>query len=105
MGVYIKDMNMPDECYCCPCSQPVAGGLQGRCNLLWRDFSGNPHSKDQDCPLVEVAEPHGRLIDADNLEKSLIDDNRQAFTKHQVWLMFSEYNKNVPTVLEAESEE
>lgn len=47
---------------------------------------------------------HGRLIDADNLEKSLIDDNRQAFTKHQVWLMFSEYNKNVPTVLEAESE-
>ena len=48
---------------------------------------------------------HGRLIDTDALKKSLFDDSRQAFTKHQVWLMFSKYNTKVPTVLEADKEE
>lgn len=44
--------------------------------------------------------PHGRLIDADELMKHLADDGREAFTKHQVWLMLSEYG--APTIIEAE---
>lgn len=54
---------------------------------------------------IVLPKGHGRLIDASDLEKSLINDSRQAFTKHQVWLMFSKYNKNVPTILEVRSEE
>ena len=45
---------------------------------------------------------HGRLIDVNALLASLEKDKREAFTKHQVWLMFSVYNKDVPTVIEAE---
>lgn len=45
---------------------------------------------------------HGRLIDANALLAYLEKDEREAFTKHQVWLMFSEYNKDVPTVVEAD---
>ena len=46
---------------------------------------------------------HGRLIDVNALLASLEKDKREAFTKHQVWLMVSVYNKNnVPTVIEAD---
>lgn len=45
---------------------------------------------------------HGRLLDANALLTYLEEDEREAFTKHQVWLMFSEYNKDVPTVVEAD---
>lgn len=45
---------------------------------------------------------HGRLIDVNSLLASLEKDPREAFTKHQVWLMFSVYNKDVPTVVEEE---
>ena len=45
---------------------------------------------------------HGRLIDADALLAHLEQDTREAFTKHQVWQMFSVYNEDVPTVVEAD---
>ena len=43
---------------------------------------------------------HGRLVDEKDLLASLEKDTREAFTKHQVWLMFSVYNEDVPTIIE-----
>lgn len=51
---------------------------------------------------IPLPKGHGRLIDADALLAHLEEDTREAFTKHQVWLMFSVYNEDVPTVVEAD---
>lgn len=65
MGVYIPNMKFPqncDECDllydCCAC-----GVTHKRMDFETMDRVRNPH-----CPLVPVP-PHGRLIDADELEK------------------------------------
>jgi len=47
---------------------------------------------------------HGRLIDADVLLDQISRDKREAFTKHQVWLLLSKYNSNAPTIIEADKE-
>lgn len=58
MGVYVKDMEMPQKC--------------GTCDFRVNDFTCLASSgavlkvlyKRPDwCPLVEVKEPHGRLLD------------------------------------------
>lgn len=62
MTVYIKGMEMPKDCT--------------ECTLSYLDKFGYPHcgvtklvisygKTKGDCPLTEVPEPHGRLIDAD----------------------------------------
>ena len=54
MGVYIKGMDKPKECYLCDVW-----------SLCWNE---KPYwSEREDCPLIEVKIPHGRLIDADEL--------------------------------------
>lgn len=70
MSILIKGMEKPEECYCCPCSTINMNGRWGKCNLLGRDYAGDPHKIYDDCPLVEIP-PHGRLIDADALKTKL----------------------------------
>ena len=48
-----------------------------------------------------VLPKHGRLIDADKLREQISNDKREAFSKHQVWLLASVHNKNIPTILKA----
>lgn len=81
MGVYIKDMRMPTNCLHCP--------LWMKCKVI--DLVKRPDG----CPLVEVAEPHGRLIDADEL-----------LSKHLTkWTCYdAERIGTAPTVIEAEGE-
>lgn len=38
-----------------------------------------------------------KVKDVDKLMDKLDRDEREAFTKHQVWLLLSEYNTEVPT--------
>ena len=55
MSILIKGMDMPMDCTVCPID----------CDL----WLGTPEEgKPQDCPLVEVTTPHGRLIDADDIK-------------------------------------
>lgn len=74
MSILIKGMEMPENCFECP----------WRCkadpeNLLCRisgeyfeeTFSGTIQNRHKSCPLVPVPTPHGRLIDADALEKDI----------------------------------
>lgn len=61
MGIYIKGFEKPINCYCCPLSYSENGGLF--CYITDAFVGNNP--KQDDCPLVYIPEPHGRLIDAD----------------------------------------
>lgn len=67
MGVYIKGMNMPKNK---PHDCPLFGGEYGICNADWKRECNNSNIP-EDCPLVEVPMPHGRLIDADAMIKEI----------------------------------
>ena len=73
MGVYIKDFEMPKNCFICPFK--------------------NLEICDEDCPLIEVP-PHGRLIDADALEDSLGIEDVDIYAYHII--------NDSPTVIERE---
>lgn len=52
--------------------------------------------------IIRIPAGHGDIKDIDELRKGLEADTREAFTRHDVWLILSKYNTNVPTILEAE---
>lgn len=69
MGVYIKGMEMPFTCLSCEFHK-CAAGVGDFCSLTKRRqfrFKNRP----KDCPLIEVPESHGRLIDADALVEDM----------------------------------
>lgn len=68
MDVLIKDMDMPKNCKECPFSDHEAWCLiPGD----WRKRYYCPDNEvSDDCPLVGVPTPHGRLIDADELKRN-----------------------------------
>lgn len=65
MSVLIRGMTMPKNCCDCPCFNEFGYHF---CNLddERRDVY---YSKPEWCPLVELPEKHGRLIDADKMVK------------------------------------
>ena len=69
MSVIVKNMEMPEECNVCPLANYNMGTMY--CKALPPSTKGYHvirfEGKREDCPLVEVKEPHGRLIDADKL--------------------------------------
>jgi hypothetical protein len=105
MGVYIKGMKKPKECTACPSGLSVCIG----CDAF---FTGNrPRVRvREDCPIVEVTEPHGRLIDADKLDAYKLPSKKRDFKtwhKHPVFVFNSALDmvkNNAPTVIEAEGE-
>ena len=68
MGVYIKGMRMPRECKKC---EYCSIGLTDIFCLQLKKVVVFDGRRLDDCPLVEVKEPHGRLIDADKLVRTL----------------------------------
>ena len=91
MGVYIKGKRKPDTCYDCDFvdgSDDCFFGLGytgDMCDCVY-----------EDCPLIEVKTPHGRLIDADALV-TWDDGYGQRCTP-------IETIEDAPTVIEAEVE-
>lgn len=80
MGVYVKGLEMPKVCAECPFREvrydPGYYNYE-HCRALGKIF--NEHSleidvfeeKFNDCPLIEIPTPHGRMIDADALFKAM----------------------------------
>lgn len=96
MGVYIKGMEMPKQCgYCQFCHTE---DFESWCCYTGREdilFDAIPEW----CPLTEVAEPHGRLIDADALVDTVVfHTNIPAETKEFIEDLIG----IAPTVIEAE---
>ena len=61
MSVLIKGMGMPEDCFSCPLKE------EGFCNIT-NAYAGEINERNSDCPLVELPEHHGRLIDADEMK-------------------------------------
>ena len=66
MSVLIKDMKMPKNCGQCPCRQIF--GDKVLCGI-----TGDDIYKLHVCHMVEVKTPHGKLKDADKIERNLED--------------------------------
>ena len=91
MGVYIKGVTIPKDCWHCAYEglfPPCGTGAQA-------DYKKTRHP---DCPLVEVKEPHGRLIDEDTLEAYDMDGSGDCtgVKEEDIW--------RAPTVIEAEGD-
>ncbi len=67
MGIYIKDMEMPESCRDCHFCAGQANTGYGVCAWCRVDGKARDAYTRQDCPLVPVPEPHGKLIDVDTL--------------------------------------
>ena len=94
MGIYVNGMEMPKKCLWCP--------LQyiGFCQVTKTDVNSDLGRRADDCPLVEVPEPHGRLIDAD----MLMDDVKKNSASYFAEDFAREWLDVQPTVIEADGE-
>lgn len=103
MGVYIKGMEMPKHCYDCIfyLNRYDEDGewLPSICvTTQLISEAGCTLNRASYCPLVEIPEPHGRLIDAD----ALLDKLRPRGIQEDFWKESSSYNDiaNAPTIIE-----
>ena len=69
----LLNITMPNTCEVCPCNDD-----NWRCGATgeYFDYDDMYERRRDNCPLVEIPTPHGRLIDADKIEyeKLYIDD-------------------------------
>lgn len=68
MSILIKGMEMPTRCEDCFCFRRNAEHDYAYCNISSVNVLGHGNARLNNCPLVPVP-PHGRLIDADTLER------------------------------------
>ena len=97
MGVYVKDMEMPENCDDCWALDEY--GDYPRCRITEEQRGYNFRIREQrmeHCPLIEVPTPHGRLIDMDGLIK---DAYKMRYGVG--WLIPVESIEAVPTIIEA----
>lgn len=106
MGVYIKDMEMPESCKNCQWVEEYGGDYDWcyACRHTGKmPLENAEDGRDTDCPLVEVKAPHGRLIDADEIKPNLYDPRLEAINNGKAtYYANMEQIHNAPTVLEAE---
>ncbi len=90
MGVYFKGMKMPENCLNCDVNTDY-----NYCPILRRDTADIRYDKRfDDCPIVEVKEPHGRLVDQEDISKMI----HNPYERREVmrWV------DKAPTIIEAE---
>lgn len=99
MSVLIKGMRMPENCIKCPMQ------FGGMCYVMPAEVDESrvaptveealKQGKPDWCPLIEVKEPHGRLIDADRVTAESIKGTGKRLLAIDT----------APTVIEAEGSE
>lgn len=107
MSVLIRNMKMPKCCDVCQFSDWSNLHQTALCKVYdyepcFEDFSQEYTSKrSNNCPLVELPEKHGRLIDADELKTAFPTcDNSKPILVASVRATIN----HMPTVIEAEGE-
>lgn len=103
MGVYIKGQKMPGTCNDCEFldldtfdyEMHIACGLTGE--IVTYDLR---HGRNEKCPLIEVIEPHGRLIDANVLARKIVESNYGVDFINKTMALIMD----TQTVIEAEGE-
>ena len=105
-GVYIPGMEMPKSCYECPffvkSSSPKYPFVD--CKIIGQlGDVFNAISIPIDCPLVSVPD-HGRLIDADNLLKSVGSYDPIKWTDEYGQVVLLVNINNEPTIIQADKD-
>jgi hypothetical protein len=94
MSVLIRGIKMPSKCFDCKLAKLWEDCLQ--CTALEGPvFTHDYYKRMENCPLVEVKTPHGRLVDADLATKESMKRTGKRLLAIDT----------APTVLEAEGEE
>ena len=107
MSVLIEGMEMPRNCAhcrmwdCCPALHheewPDYESIIT--NDVIGDGGAGPGVRHPDCPLIEVPEPHGDLIDRDKLRAKEFIHNGDAYA-----VVMSRDIRNAPTIIPATEE-
>lgn len=105
MSILIKGMQMPKECLDCPMCD-----INDDCVLQKDERFGTWEEQKKGCPLVEVPEPHGDLIDRDafradfsmgeNCDKCGIELKRCEYDRIYTKMDFCGWLDDAPTVIE-----
>lgn len=80
MGVYIKNIKMPKNCWFCPC-------YNKEFLICQVTDTGSEYEKPDNCPLVEIKVPHGNLGDLDELSHrafQCVDELTQLSFEHLI---------------------
>lgn len=105
MAILIKGMEIPFTCLTCDFHK-CAGGVGDFCSLTKRRqfrFKNRP----KDCPLTEVPEPHGNLIDADEIFVEFVIEGQRSkrYKLGEKWELNGEEIRSVisrlPTIIPA----
>lgn len=103
MSVLIRGLSKPENCFSCPFFDVYSptrssGDEDYQCDLFVSlDYWQASGKADKACPLVEISTPHGRLIDADALVKSM-----RGFSYAWGERMNDEWIGEAPTIIESE---
>lgn len=93
MGVYIKGMEMPKSCGHCFINHICKRIPTQKAMFVTKRLNG--------CPLIEVLEPHGRLVDMKVIE----DEINELILLGTNYKQMARFILNeTPTVIEAEGE-
>ncbi len=108
MSILIKGMKIPSCCDGCSFSDWSNLHQTVCCKIRYYEPCFAYHSREYEdkradfCPLVEVPEPHGRLIDGDALERK-VDDIGLGY--YEVLGVTEDTIEMAPTIIEAEGSE
>ena len=101
MSVLIKGIEMPSSCRECP----LEGIERYVCSITGKAYNWGLKTRPTDCPLVEI-QPHGRLIDADALDTSILQAGfSYAITRRKLRYTPGEVREkiaNAPTIIPAD---
>ena len=120
MGIYIKGMKMPESCFYCRFRKKVNPDeimCLATGEIFEETFTATIKMRNGagKCPLVEVSEPHGDLIDRDtfradygmgeNCDNCGIELKRCEYDRIYTKMDFCGWLDDAPTVIEAEGSE
>lgn len=102
MSVLIRDMDKPEKCGECKFFHIL--NLDSWCCVTDERIEDEFGVLPDDCPLVEIKTPHGRLIDADKAYDTMVYEMcGTGFQSRASSVLESEFY--TPTVIEAEGAE
>ena len=103
MSLIIKGMELSKSCDSCDLIQSDDEGLEAHCPLspYYRWCGTPPDYRPEGCRLERIPTPHGRLIDADYLKKTIESIYGGALWTFDCFEIVDE----APTIIEAEVSE
>ena len=110
MGLYIKNLKMSEHCMDCPF---MVSRDNDDCILQSAEANENFENWEQmkaGCPLIEVPEPHGRLIDENEMFVEFVVEGQRSkrYKLGEKWELNGEEIRSVisrlPTIIPASEE-